>query len=82
MAGQSTVDVVVVPAIDSSVTRRGTGSAPPAAAHRVVASVCCVIGTQLMVAHRPSATIMEVLEGKERWTPTRLSPSPPAVRYV
>ena len=80
MAGQSTVDVVVAPAIDSSVTSRARCNAPSAPAHRVVASVCWVMGTQLTVAHRPSATIMDVLEGKERWTPMRLKPSPPLVR--
>ena len=52
------------------------------ALHNVVASVCCVIGTQLTVAQRESATIMDVLAGKERATPTRLRLSPPLVRYV
>src|ERR1700722_13169093 len=68
--------------MDSSVTSFGTVSAPFAALHRVVASVCCMIGTQLTVAQVPSATIMEVLAGKERATPTRLRLSPPLVRYV
>ena len=80
MAGQSTVDVVVLPAIDSSVTSRGTLSAPPGPSHTVVTSVCWVMGTQLTVAQRPSATIIEVLDGKERSTPMRLRPSPPLVR--
>ena len=66
MAGQSTVEVVVVPAMDSSVTSLGIVSAPFGALHTVVASVCWVMGTQLTVAQRPSATIMEVLDGKER----------------
>ncbi len=73
---------MVAPAIDSSVTSLGTRNAPSLPAHRVVASVCWVMGTQLTVAQRPSATIMEVLEGKERCTPMRLKPSPPLVRYV
>ncbi|MGO8860684.1 MAG: hypothetical protein ACLQRH_07935, partial [Acidimicrobiales bacterium] len=68
--------------IDSSVTSFGMDSAPPGPLHTVVASVCWVMGTQLTVAQRPSATIMEVLEGKERCTPMRLKPSPPLVRYV
>ena len=76
------VDVLVEPAMDSSVTSFGTVSAPFGALHTVVASVCCVIGTQLTVAQRPSATIMDVLDGKERATPTRLRLSPPLVRYV
>ncbi len=76
------VEVLVDPAMDSSVTSFGTVSAPFGALQKVVASVCCVIGTQLTVAQRPSATIMEVLAGKERATPTRLRLSPPLVRYV
>ena len=69
-----------MPAIDSSVTSLGTVSAPAGPSQTVVASVCCVMGTQLTVAQRPSATIMDVVDGKERWTPTRLRPSPPLVR--
>ena len=76
------VDEVVEPAIDSSVTSFGMDSAPLGALHNVVASVCCVIGTQLTVAQCPSATIMDVVAGKERATPTRLRLSPPLVRYV
>ena len=76
------VEVEVEPAMDSSVTNFGRVSPPFGALQTVVASVCCVIGTQLTVAHTPSATIMDVLDGKERATPTRLRPSPPLVRYV
>ena len=71
--------MLVEPAIDSSVTSFGTVNAPLGALQSVVASVCCVIGTQLTVAQCPSATIMEVLDGKERATPTRLRLSPPVV---
>ena len=74
------VDVLVEPAMDSSVTSLGTVSAPLGALQKVVASVCCVIGTQLTVAQRPSATIMEVLDGNDRVTPTRSRLSPPVVR--
>ena len=81
-AGQSTVEVLVEPAMVSLVTCFGTVRAPFGALHTVVASVCCVIGTQLTVAQRPSATIMDVLEGNDRDTPTRLRLSPPVVRYV
>ncbi len=77
-----TVDVLVVPAIDSSVTSLGTVSAPPGSLHIVVVSVCWVMGTQLTVAQLASATIIDVVEGKDRCTPTRLRPSPPLVRYV
>ena len=80
--GQSIVEVVFEPAMDSSVTSFGMDSAPPGPLHTVVASVCWMIGTQLTVVQRPSATIMEVLEGNERATPTRFRPSPPVVLYV
>jgi hypothetical protein len=81
-AGHVMVDVVVEPAMDSSVTSFGTVSAPSGVLQKVVVSVCCVIGTQLTVAQRPSATIIEVLDGKVRATPTRFKLSPPVVRYV
>ena len=75
-----TLDVVLVPAIDSSVTNVGAASAPAGPSQTVVTSVCWVIGTQLTVAQRPSATIMVVVDGKERWTPMMLRPSSPVVR--
>ena len=80
MAGQTMVDVVFVPAIDSKVTSLDTVSAPPGSEHTDVVSVCCSMGTQLTEAHDASSTTMDVLEGKERCTPMRLSPSPPLVR--
>src|ERR1700742_4205759 len=76
------VDVLVEPAMDSSVTSLGTVSAPLGVVQSVVVSVCWVIGTQLTVAQDPSATIMDVLDGKDRATPTRFRLSPPLVRYV
>jgi hypothetical protein len=76
------VDVVVEPAMDSSVTSFGTVNAPFDVVQKVVTSVCCVMGTQLTVAQRPSVTIMEVLDGKVRATPIRFKLSPPTVRYV
>ncbi len=78
------VEVVLVPAIDSVVTSRGTLKPPFVPAHSVVVSVCWVMGTQLIVAQPvfPSSTIIEVVDGNERATPMMLRLSPPAVRYV
>src|SRR6185312_12963422 len=81
VAGQSTVEVVSEPAIDSWVTRRGTLNPFPEPAHSVAVSVCWVRGTQLTVAQLPPVTIIEVVGGNDRSIPGMLRLSPPVVRY-